>query len=52
MGLSPRESVSVPGAEFDSDWTPRKRVSELSAAEFSNAIIKSAKFRAKIDGTE
>jgi len=42
----------VPGAEFDTDFMPRKRLSEMSADEFSRAITRSAKFRAKIDGTE
>jgi hypothetical protein len=42
----------VPGAEFDTDFMPRKRLSEMSADEFTRAIIRSPKFRAKIDGTE
>jgi hypothetical protein len=42
----------TPGVEFDADYMPRKRVSEMSADEFSRAITRSAKFRAKIDGTE
>ena len=42
----------VPGAEFDTDFMPRKRLSEMSADEFSRAIVRSQKFRAKIDGTE
>jgi hypothetical protein len=42
----------VPGAEFDADFMPRKRLSEMSADEFSRAISRSAKFRAKIDGTD
>ena len=42
----------TPGAEFDTDFMPRKRLSEMSADEFSRAIVRSPKFRAKIDGTE
>jgi hypothetical protein len=39
----------VPGAEFDTDFMPRKRLSEMSADEFSRAITRSAKFRQMID---
>jgi|ERR1700730_4505696 len=42
----------TPGAEFDVDYAPRKRVSEMSADEFTRAIAKNPKFRARIDGTE
>jgi hypothetical protein len=41
----------TPGAEFDTDYMPRKRLSEMSADEFSRVIARSPKFRAKIDGT-
>jgi hypothetical protein len=40
----------TPGSEFDVDYAPKKRVSEMSADEFSRAIAKSPKFRARIDG--
>jgi hypothetical protein len=39
-----------PASGFDNEWTPRKRVDQMSAEEFSNAIARSAKFRARIDG--
>lgn len=42
----------TPGSEFDSDsgYTPRKLISQMTAQEFSNAIARSPKFRARIDG--
>jgi hypothetical protein len=39
-----------PASGFDNEWSPRKRVDQMSAEEFSNAIARSAKFRARIDG--
>jgi hypothetical protein len=40
----------TPGAEFEKDYAPKKRISEMSADEFTRAIIRSPKFRQQIDG--
>jgi hypothetical protein len=42
----------TPGAEFDTDYKPKKRVTEMTAEEFTRNIVKSPKFRQRIDGTE
>lgn len=39
-----------PASGFGNEWNPRKRVDQMSAEEFSNAIARSPKFRARIDG--
>jgi hypothetical protein len=38
------------GSELDSDYVPRKRISEMSADEFSRALARSPNFREEIDG--
>jgi hypothetical protein len=45
---------NVPGAEFDTDsgYMPRKSISQMTATEFAQALARSSKFRARIDGTE
>jgi hypothetical protein len=42
----------TPGVEFDSDsgYMPRKLISQMTALEFANAIVRSPAFRKKIDG--
>ncbi len=38
----------TPGAEFEKEYAPKKRISEMSADEFTRAIIRSPKFRLKL----
>jgi hypothetical protein len=42
----------TPGVEFDREYVPKKSIRDMSASEFCNAIARSPKFKARIDGTE